>query len=485
MRGRRGSLLVGAMLLAACGGVEKEETGATGSSSATGQGGASTSSMSSSSSSTGSTGGAAGDGNDSCETAEPFDFGGGIPRELSPTGDMDFFVFQGKKGDALRFGAEAQYLDDTPGEPNHLDTVVTLYDAMGNQLAQNDFAIPHGNDDGILLTMLPADGTYCLRVAECWTVVNNPAASCAAPKDKAFTSYELRPLELDPALDRVVSDAETGDDASSASANVLEYEQTNDGYYFTGYAYGTFRDASDIDVFSFKLPLDAPIEDGARANANTYLIPSGVDYDGSSVPIGKVWITTAADPMTVIAELDGASKYGIYFYVPLELGVEHLLFVSHPPTPAGSNDFYILRYAVGGGNAVESAGTANDTPDGADLLIDPSDLADGVTAYYLAGDIAPIGDLDHFRFPLAPGTTQVEVDCGGLNWGSGVLGLTTTIMQLDGTPLDTDQETVGDIAVAFAQVPVGPTELIALVSATGQSPAITSSFYRCGVYQAP
>lgn len=73
-------------------------------------------------------------------------------------GDEDFFAFEAKRGQQLTIDLDARSL--TP--PSPLDTVVTLLDRSGQQLAENNDA--EGSTDSLLRFTIPADGRYFFRV---------------------------------------------------------------------------------------------------------------------------------------------------------------------------------------------------------------------------------------------------------------------------------------------------------------------------------
>lgn len=69
--------------------------------------------------------------------------------------DVDCFKFAGKKGQMLIADVQAARIGSA------LDSVVTLLDAKGHELAQNE---DHNGPDSFLAFSLPADGTYILRL---------------------------------------------------------------------------------------------------------------------------------------------------------------------------------------------------------------------------------------------------------------------------------------------------------------------------------
>jgi hypothetical protein len=71
---------------------------------------------------------------------------------------VDFFAFEARRGQQVIIDVDARSL--TP--PSPLDSVVTLFDSRGQQLAENDDA--DGSTDSRLQFAIPADGRYFFRV---------------------------------------------------------------------------------------------------------------------------------------------------------------------------------------------------------------------------------------------------------------------------------------------------------------------------------
>jgi hypothetical protein len=76
---------------------------------------------------------------------------------ISEKGDTGFFRFNGKKGEEYDFRVYARALRSP------LDSVLTLYDGNGKQLASNDDS---GGPDSYLRYKFPADGEYCISVTD-------------------------------------------------------------------------------------------------------------------------------------------------------------------------------------------------------------------------------------------------------------------------------------------------------------------------------
>ncbi len=105
--------------------------------------------------------------NETRDKAEPISFPtyrcGMIDKAL----DVDWFVFDGKKGERVNFNLFGSRLHDTIHKlgrfVNHFDAKLTLFDEQQRELASNnDFYFA----DPMLTFVLPADGKYFLRLQD-------------------------------------------------------------------------------------------------------------------------------------------------------------------------------------------------------------------------------------------------------------------------------------------------------------------------------
>jgi len=104
--------------------------------------------------------------NDTAETAQKITAPAVINGRIDKPGDIDYYQFTAQKGEKLVMEVMARRL----GSP--LDSVLTLFDAKGNQLAENDDFVDltdspatHHADSRILFTFAAA-GTYTLRLRD-------------------------------------------------------------------------------------------------------------------------------------------------------------------------------------------------------------------------------------------------------------------------------------------------------------------------------
>ncbi|MDT8898325.1 pre-peptidase C-terminal domain-containing protein [Thermanaerothrix sp. 4228-RoL] len=96
--------------------------------------------------------------NDTLNTATPLTVGQSASGVICPAGDVDYYRFSGQAGQRLAIRLDAQ----RNGSP--LDAILTLYDAQGNRLAENDDLVLYQMNDPALSYTLPTSGTYYLKV---------------------------------------------------------------------------------------------------------------------------------------------------------------------------------------------------------------------------------------------------------------------------------------------------------------------------------
>ncbi len=481
MRALAGSVLASAtVLLSACGGTDTTSTGGGGAGGTGGTGGTtvttSSSSTTSSSTTTSTTTSTTVPG---CAGGLDFAFGDIIEGNLAATGQQDYYRFQGTKGQVLWIDINAQEIDQVSFDPSYIDTIVTLFDADEKKIAQNDNPEEFSSADSRLYTILPADGDYCIRVAECWTAKSNPGSACQSPQEKSTTAYELQVFELvdDGTMDGAVADPETGNDAASAVS--LDFVGAQDaGSYYTTYAWGYYDTVDDVDVYKLSLPADLAVPMESRAAASITAFNNGPSGTGSTIATGELVIVDAASPDVPFARLDATKANSLR--VPLPLDKEYLLFVNRPQATAKTNDFYFLSTFPGWGNPIELSNATNDdiaTPE----LIDLS----SATSAFVEGDLLPITDVDHFQVAVPGGTTTVTGVCGARTQGSGLRQMKISLFGDDGALLaagSTSIETQTQLALV-SDAPLGNYASIVLkVEAPIQAADASSAYYQCGIH---
>lgn len=79
-------------------------------------------------------------------------------QQICPAGDIDYFKFSGTKGDQLGIWVDAARIG------SKLDPVLSLLDANGSLIYENDDQVPYEVQDSLLGVILPETGTYYLKV---------------------------------------------------------------------------------------------------------------------------------------------------------------------------------------------------------------------------------------------------------------------------------------------------------------------------------
>ncbi len=431
---------------------------------------------------TATTGGGEGgsDGNDDFATAATLTVGTPVDAFLEPWSDQDFYVFQGAKGQALSLTIKAE---ETPFDTHTIDTVLTLYDASMTRIAENDDPTPRSSDDAQLFTVLPANGAYYLRVTECWSWAAD-AVGCAKPKVKLSTAYTLRVADLDGTQPGITADPEKGNDSTSA-APVTYAAATATGARPLSVVYGRFEAFDDVDVFSFDFPADiVEVAAGSRLLASEWLLRGGPSADGATSPMGKVYITTQADPTQRLGQIDVDDSGGkaARLWPPLDPAGQYYLFVEHPLAPFGANDFYVDLHGAVSSNALEQNEAQNDALAGAEALLPVGD--DG--SYYIEGDLVnAAADVDHFSFDVSgQAGKMVTAYCVAGRAGSGLQSFEVDL--IDATTLSKlaiiKETPQSDATTDTVPVPAGAKTMILRLSAAAQDPVIVGTYYRCGVH---
>lgn len=400
---------------------------------------------------------------------------------LIPTGESDFFKFEGKKGDATLITLMAQ---ETPFDSEAIDTVITVYDADEKQVAANDDPEPRNTNDSSLYMILPKDGTYYVKVQECWTWLAETKinGSCAEPKAKTKPDYSIFVGVLNDKLSWVVKDEEKGDTAADSSTVGYEKNQAGTAYNLVR-IFGFFTGINDTDWYTFVMPKDISTT-GSRLQGSFTPMAHGVDGNGSTTSLGLAAISLASAPTEVVASVDLTNK-GSSLGVPLKAGETYLLSVKHPGTTAGSNDFYFLNHRASSDNPLETADTTNNELKTPETMQSGQGSIDGGTYFFVTGDIAPITDVDHYSVTIPTGMEngKITVACSAQRAGSGLRGFELTLMKEDGSKLagGATIESEGIDAVLSNVAIGGVSKLIIQFKADKQAADVSSTFYRCGV----
>lgn len=421
---------------------------------------------------------------DTMSGATPLTEGKETSGNLSPTGDVDYYQFSGQKGQLIVVQiATAQTKQKKPMDTSIIDTVMTMYGPDQQPYAFDDDPTGIFINDSEIWTVLPADGTYWLRVEECATyLATQPGANsvCAAPTNKSDTSYGIT-FAVAGSFPTSAQDQEMGDTVSNPTA--ISFLKTSDGKgYYREALWGTYKNGVDVDPFSFTPPSDLPLTEG-RATLFVNGMPGGVQGSGSTCDPGVAWLVVTGNSAKV-AQID-LTKGGLE--VPVKLGQKVILAVQHGSGAKGNNDFYVLDASVSSSGPLESAESANDALAGAEALTQSTNAA-GNVSFFIAGDlINGAQDIDHFSAAVPAGSWTSSVYCSAAGIGSGVQGLTAALVDALDQPLPgaSGTEAAGPQQVKDYAVPAGTQKLLLKVTASSQSPAQSGAFYRCTVVLVP
>ncbi len=389
---------------------------------------------------------------------DEFDRARGIPFGLpggrgtiSPAGDMDMYKFEATEGQWIVLDIEA----NPNGQPNSVDTVITLYGPDKMQIAENDDAVPRTSTDSELVVRIGQTGTYYVRVQE-WSTWAG-----AEPVGSPAFAYVLMLTEISATGNGITFDGEQGDD--SATANMGKLDDNGFGFWM-----GTFNDSSDIDVYGFTVP------PGNQRLFDAQTMPVGKDGYGVAQG-GRMWITSF-DGSQIIARVDTSNEQD-NVAPSLEPG-NYQLWVESKVMTSGSNDYYVLKARVGEENPLEMAEMANNALAGAEALT--MSTASPRAGFVLA-DVG-MGDVDYFSFDIQA-NEQVSVVCGSRSIGAGTMGLTAEVRDAQDqlVPMATGTET-GTSALFFDQIAVTSTGTYYLrISKAGQDPMVSGQWARCAV----
>lgn len=404
--------------------------------------------------------GSTGDGNDSFAEADPVTLGESVMARIDPAGDLDYFTFEGTAGDWL--------LVDTDANPDSmdglLDTVVTLYDASMNIIAENDDGLPRVSPDSELITQLPSTGTYYVLVQEfsTWERAPEPADT---PEGMATFVYELLVTTLDDELNQINIDVEPNNDAASAQ------NMTRQGNF--GVLAGSFDSAGDTDVYAFVM--------GANPNPNFFIMPIGpTGYGAPELPT-SIYVTTE-DGSDIVARLTPNSdgQFGMFEFDPsLPFGRYNV----HVEGNAGS---YAIKTFIGGDNPPEEEEMTNGDPATPEMLeFTPVEGMETVERAFVLAQL-PAGDTDYFVVNAGAGNV-ISATCGSRTSGSGIQDLTVELTDTAGMLLAgaTATETPTDNAFIEAFMPPAPGEYRVRLTRGAQIADVSGAWVRCGITVGP
>lgn len=395
---------------------------------------------------TGRVDGGANDPNMDFDTAQTVELNSanGISGTIDPAADLDYFMVEIPADTWVIFDIEA----NPNGEPDLLDSVITIYNPARQQIAQNDDQLMANTLDSEVVYHVKEAGTYYVKVEDYSTF------SMQEPEGGPLKDYVLSVFSG--FNDEIITvETEAGDDVASA-----QMVGTNEGY---GYVMGTYRDASDTDVYRFTVPTTA------LQNYTIDLMPTGTNAFGST-PTGLVWVTDTTGS-TVSARANFTENYNA-LTPALRGGGTYLIHVQHPATAAGMNDFYVIKLNSYDENPAKIAEPTNNTVMGAEVVALEDEMP---RAGYRGGSLTD-GDVDYYSVDIRTGE-QLAVYCSSGSGGSGVQGLTVQVTTSTGGIFSVTEAPPAVLALE-ATTSTGTT--IIRLSKEGQDPEVIGNWYRCG-----
>jgi hypothetical protein len=442
------------------------------------------------------------DTNTSCDTAESIALDVvAIPGALEPVfEDRDYYVFEGTKGLAIVLETDSKPQADE-FDQTYPDTVITLKmrDAEGNwvDIAQNDdpYPLPTSSNDGLMYTVLPADGTYCVEVTECSTLFGEANCRAAGAPDILVTDYTILGgvLVTDPTVMGIANETAT---EPSDDAGTIDYENVQMGTLYRSIVWGSFANETDKDMWSFTPPMELKVDAGSRAACHFEFYYPGADGNGSSADKNvTAYVVDKADPTMKIAEIN-PNSYDTTFgrlepmniSVPCEKAKEYLFVMERTAGAVpGANDFYFFNHYDLTANPVEVG--PNDDIAAPEALKENPNQSGGVS-FFVDGDIDAVTDVDYYTVTVPAGSTTVSVACEAERGGSAVRGLKVSAlgpndMAITGGKGNATEAATKQLFAYDLPVPMGVTSLKIKVEASAVEPTVLSKFYRCGFHVNP
>jgi hypothetical protein len=428
--------------------------------------------------------------NDTPETATCLSFEQPLPPTyLNPADkDVDYYTFQGTKGEAILILA-------APPTPDRY--ILTLLDANKTAIAADvrnaargcyyDFSGPGvglsctselnnfpWSNKNIIETVLPETGTYYVRFSDCFAQKKCPGFS--PPDPSVLYSLELHRIaaldasshKFDFETSGTVTDKTNGSAKIGNTVSVTEFANDNQNNYAASVFYGEFNTTTDTDFFKFNMPPEPQYKDGYIAEFRP--VPAGPNGDGSNSPVGSLAVVDASGSKTLaLADLSVGDSPELR--VLLQAGTDYYLRVRQPAGTVAGNNFYFVYYYPEAPDAVELNDVTNSVID------TPED-----SKYSIWGNLSP-GDDDYYTIPVTQGSVVFMV-CSGQRMGSGLRGLTISAFAgsaghapIMGTA--TPDSALDGAKFFVAATPAGETSVIVKISATSSDSTISGNYYWC------
>ena len=364
--------------------------------------------------------------------------------DLGGPGRVRYYSFTAAARAWMLFTTEVARPEDT----TLTDTVLTLFDASGRQIAENDDGLPRTSTYSVIYTRIPAAGTYYLRVQD-----YNTWRPTEPQTPRTNYDFQISLGEFSPSF--LTQEVEGNDSAASATPMAPSSGR--------GFAAGVVGSATDVDVFRFVGPPDG--------STRIFVQPAGPNASGSTAIPLRMRVTDATGT-TTLARMVTSSPFALQMPTTPSLG--YLVWLE-PPATLGADPFYILDLAYSAENPAEAREAANN------LAATAEPLTMNAGAGFILATLGD-GDVDHYSFPVAAGQV-VGYTCGSRTNGSGVVGLQTQLVGPSGAILATGSSTESDTQAATRSdvaVPTPGTYSLRL-SKNGQDAEVRGNWVRCGV----
>jgi hypothetical protein len=431
----------------------------------------------------------------------------GLEADLVDADTSDYYKFTGAKGDHMVFYGTAWGLTGSTGENDGtaVDVVVSIYDANKKLIASDDDAWPRDSTDAVLYTELPADGDYYVKIQDCNAYAGeNPTSGIGCAPVSGINNFHYQLIGFPMDTTKFPWGKATGATAVSYTAG-----STAGTFSATPFG-GDFAAKGEKHAFTLNPPAALTVDATHHPRALFWVQPTGtMDGNGSTTDI-HIYATSDAAGTQVIASADQTNYTNgddpnngpleFSFPLPLTAGAVSTapIYVWAENLGAGAG-FYYAWHAIGEEYLTraeaETAGQ-NDTMATAEALVS---VGTSGGAFSVEGTLSSATDVDWYSFTIPTTVTgssgaaapdHIELDCNVARQGSGIVGLTATLMDSTGkatTVLVSDTNAKKDATVGGDGKLVIPTGLVGKaaflkISATGQDAKNAGNYYQCAAY---
>lgn len=359
-------------------------------------------------------------------------------------GQMDFYWFEGEAGEYYALSTDLNAFSP--------DTVITLFDADQQQLAENDDGSMWGGDvyDSRLVVRLEHGGKHFVRIS----------THLGLDPVRPPIYYHLAVKHLMP--DAAGITVQTTEDPAPVR---FAHDDAS------GYDYATvLGDFAKVHAAAFE------VQGKADELLIVHALTTGDHGNGSSAQIGAVRVL--GEDGSRVGEINRADQE--FLHPPLSDAKYRL--DAELDGKAGDHGFFAIDLVMLPDNPREQDEQDNGALEGAE----PIDLKAGMFSRRgLLLSRLPEKDVDYFSFESS-GPTAVTIGCEGQSGGSGVLGLHAELRDADDQSLAAADETSAANLLIDSIVLMDPgTYYLRLSSKTSASKDAIEPWARCAVITRP